>query len=326
MQTNILPLATLLLLTTPLTKAATRPQNAILLSQVQTLTLRGHGAKTTHRRVPAIPQLRCVSPANICKLYEVDVMRCTNEGSSYGGEDIEWSCSASLPEELELGSTEVICEGYAGADDPRVLRGSCGVEYTLLLTGKGKARYPHMANPQGGFFGFGQGQGQGGTDVSALLFGIVFVAVLAWILYSACGAARNSARQGRRTGGRRWGGGGGGGGGGPGGGGPGGFGGGGWGPGNDPPPPYPGTKPSPSQSQRWSPGFWSGLAGGAAAGYLAGNRGRNNDRRAHDGGWGASNAWGSEPSYPRPSPVLSSSSASSASQHESTGFGSTRRR
>ncbi|KAG5932716.1 hypothetical protein E4U53_001213 [Claviceps sorghi] len=313
MHTDILPL--LLLISAPLTKAATRPKNAILLSQVESLTLRGHGAKTTHRRVSPIPQLKCVSSKEICKLYDVEVMRCTNQGSSYGEEDIQWSCSASLPEELKLGSTEVICEGYANADDPYVLKGSCGVEYSLLLTGKGQARYPHIANPEGGFFS----DGRGGTDYAALLFLVIFVAVLVWILSSACKAAGGSGRREQRTGG-----------GGGGGGGPGGFGGGGWGPGDDPPPPYPGAKPPSSHSQSWYPGFLTGLAGGATAGYFAGRRGRN-DRRAHDSGWGRSNTWDSEPFFPqpsrRPSPDFSApATRPSSSRHESTGFGSTRRR
>ncbi|KAG5920889.1 hypothetical protein E4U42_006041 [Claviceps africana] len=319
MHANILPLL-LPFLFAPLTKATTRPRNAILLSQVESLTLRGHGAKTTHRRVSPIPQLKCVSPREICKLYDVQVMRCTNQGSSYGEEDIEWSCSASLPEELKLGSTEVICEGYASAEDPYVLKGSCGVEYTLLLTSKGQARYPHIANPHGGYFS----DGQGGTDLAAVLFLIIFVAVLVWILSSACHAARGSGRRERRAGGGRGGGDG-----------PGGFGGGGWGPGDDPPPPYPGAKPpSPGTSpgsRSWYPGFLTGLAGGATAGYLAGRRGRNNNVRAHDHGWGPSNTWGSEPHSPRPSPrpspAFSAPAAPSSSpQRESTGFGSTRRR
>ncbi|KAG5982743.1 hypothetical protein E4U55_001436 [Claviceps digitariae] len=330
MYTNILPLL-LLLISTPLAKATTRPRNVILLSQVESLTLRGNGAKTAHRRVSAIPQLKCISSKEICKLYDVDVMRCTNQGSSYGKEDIQWSCSALLPEELKLGSTEVICEGYASAYDPYVLKGSCGVEYNLLLTSKGEARYPHIANPHGGYFS----DGQGGTDGSAVLFLIIFVGILIWILTSACKATGDSGTQGRRTGGRR-GGGGGGGGGGDDDDGPGGFGGGGWGPRDDPPPPYPGAKPPSSHSQSWYPGFFTGLAGGATAGYLAGRRGRNNDGHAYDtynNGWGPgpSNIWRSGPSHPgpspRPSPAYSAPAApSSSSEHESTGFGSTRRR
>lgn len=61
--------------------AAKRPANSVLLSNIQTLTLR-KDAKTSHRRVSPIPQLRCVG-GNAKGLYEVDVMRCKNQGSDY---------------------------------------------------------------------------------------------------------------------------------------------------------------------------------------------------------------------------------------------------
>ncbi|KAM4054688.1 SOCE-associated regulatory factor of calcium homoeostasis domain-containing protein [Hirsutella rhossiliensis] len=288
----MLPEILVICLTFPLLSLAARPKNAILLSEVQSLTLRGHGAKTTNRRVSAIPQLKCIS---------------SRDGSSYGGEDIEWSCSASLPEELKLGSTDVICEGYSSPDDPFVFKGSCGVEYRLILTAKGESRYPD-AWPSDGFFS----DGSGGTDLSAWLFAIIFVAILGWILYSACLGAQGQRRQPRAGVGHRGGGGGGGGGGGwnPG-----------WGPGDDPPPPYPGTKPSSTQSQGWTPGFWSGLLGGAAAGYMAGGRNQRNDdgRRPYASNWGAGPSGSSLYSPP-------SGSGGSSSRHESTGFGSTRRR
>lgn len=279
-----------ILLALPLLSLAARPSNAILLSSVQTLTLRGNGALTSHRRVPAVPQLRCLSSRDICGLYDIDVMRCTNQGSSYGDEDVEWSCSASLPRELKLGSTDVVCEGYASSDDPYVLKGSCAVEYRLVLTDAGEERYPDLAKGHGLFR-----TDRGGTDWSAYVFMVIFVVIAAWIVYSACTAPNRPAGQPRRRGGN--GGGGGGGGWGPG-----------WGPDNDPPPPYPGTKPSSTQ-QGWSPGFWSGAAGGAAAGYMAGRRGGNQDqpsRSSYGGG--------------------SSSGASSSARHETTGFGSTSRR
>ena len=111
---------------------------AILLSSVKTLTLRSN-ALTSHRRVSAVPQLKCVGPA--CKHHNVERMRCTNQGSSYNEEDIEWSCVADMPSDFKLGSTEVICEGYANRDDPYVLKGSCGVEYRLLLTEQGEERF-----------------------------------------------------------------------------------------------------------------------------------------------------------------------------------------
>ncbi|KAL7798445.1 hypothetical protein V8C37DRAFT_367873 [Trichoderma ceciliae] len=296
------PLA--LLLALPFLTLAARPKNAILLSEVRTLTLRGNGAKTTSRRVAPIPQLKCISSKAVCDLYSIDVMRCTNQGSSYGTQDIEWSCSASLPEELQLGSTDVICEGYSSPDDPYVLKGSCGVEYRLILTDKGEKRYPEVANPNGRWFS----DGEGGTDLGAWAFAVIFFSVLGWILYSAWRNGRNQGPQPPRRGGY-----GGGGGWGPG-----------WGPGNDPPPPYPGAKPGQTQ-QGWTPGFWSGLAGGAAAGYMAGNRNNRRDDRYASRGWGAGPS-GSQSFSASSGSSPGSSSGSNSSRRESTGFGSTRRR
>ncbi|PKS10155.1 hypothetical protein jhhlp_001905 [Lomentospora prolificans] len=299
--------ALILLLLTPLTTtASTRPKNAILLSQIRSLTLRS-GSKTTHRRVSAIPQLKCVSPAPICALHRIDVMRCTNQGSSYSDEDVQWSCKAELPEELRLGSTEVICEGYDSPDDPYVLKGSCGVEYRLVLTEKGENRYPDIAE---------QWSSGRGWDTGSYVFVGVFLAVLAWILYSAFFSARDVQRRvndARRGGGGFW----------PGGGdGPGGWGGPGWGPGgdNDPPPPYPGHKPygSGGSGQQWQPGFWTGLAGGAAATYLASRANNNNEHRDQRryGGRGWSRGESSSSAF----------TSGSSARHESTGFGSTSRR
>lgn len=43
-----------------------------------------------------------------------------------------------MDEAFRFGATTVTCEGYNHPDDPNVLAGSCGVEYTLYLTNKGK--------------------------------------------------------------------------------------------------------------------------------------------------------------------------------------------
>ncbi|KAG9505566.1 hypothetical protein J7337_002538 [Fusarium musae] len=287
------------LLALPAFALAARPKDAIKLSDVRSLTLRGNGAMTNHRRVGAIPQLRCVSKKALCELYDVDVMRCTNEGSGWGDEDIQWSCTASLPEELKLVTTDVICEGYNSPDDPYVLKGSCGVEYRVALTRKGERRYPNIAN--GGWFN----DGRGGTDWGALLFTILFFSILGWILVSACYRAQEAGSNPNRPRRRRDG-----------------WSPGGWGPdGDDPPPPYPGSKPS-SQSDTWRPGFWSGAAGGAAAGYWAGSRNQQNHHNHHNDGYGSigrgGSGWGGRSG--------SSSGSNNSNRHESTGFGSTSRR
>ncbi|KAI5465723.1 hypothetical protein BGZ63DRAFT_112280 [Mariannaea sp. PMI_226] len=264
------PISFLLALPT-LGLAAGRPKNAILLSEVESLTLRGNGAMTNHRRVPAIPQLRCLSNPKICDLYDIDVMRCVNQGSSYGTEDIQWSCTASLPEELKLGSTDVICEGYSSPNDDYVLKGSCGVEYRLALTNKGKQKYPSLAG-DGSWFN----DGHGNTDWNAVLFVVIFLIILGCIIWSFIKG------QNRRE------------------------------------PWRPGTRPS-KPDDVWTPGFWTGVAGGAAAGFWAGNRNRD-DRHDHGryGSVGRNHGWSNGSSR--------SSSSSSNNQHESTGFGSTSRR
>lgn len=327
-------LAVLSLLAAP-SLAATKPKNAILLSEVQSLTLRGGGAQTAHRRVAAAPQLKCLSHRDVCRLHDVDLMRCTNQGSGYSDQDIQWSCTANLPPTLKLGSTDVICEGYASSDDEYVLKGSCGVEYRLVLTDEGEKRYPHLLKGGGGGGWWGGGSKSsssssssngkstgGGKDKQKMgwdgvLFSIAFVGILFWMIYSACVNAGQQANNGTRRQPRHRGGGHGGGWG-PGGGG-GGFGGGGWGDDDDPPPPY---KPSGSSSQAggWQPGFFSGAATGAAAGYYAGSRA--NRRQEQQSNAGGSSWFGGSSS----SSTNNESSSSSSARYESTGFGSTSRR
>lgn len=144
-----------------------------------------------------------------------------------------------------------------------------------------------------------------------MAFGIIFFVVVAIILYSAYTANNDPAQGPRRNpradgNGRPW------------------FGGG----GDDPPPPYDPRPPrykatfgaNPPGQETWRPGFWSGMATGAAGGYMMGNR--NNSNNNSDG-------------HARPRPGLfggggsgygESSSSAGPSRHETTGFGQTRRR
>lgn len=101
----------------------------ILLTDVKTLTLKA-GHQTASRRGPPVPQLECVG--GNCKEGKeyVEVMQCTNKGTDASGIP-QWECKAELPANWRLGTTDVSCEGYLNADDPYILAGSCGVEYTL---------------------------------------------------------------------------------------------------------------------------------------------------------------------------------------------------
>lgn len=278
-----------------------KPTNAILLSNVKSLTLR-YGSKTAHRRVSAVPQLKCVG-GNAKGLYEVEVMRCLNQGSDYDDENIQWSCTANLPLDFKLGSTEVVCEGYESSSDAYVLKGSCGVEYTLFLTEQGEAK--HGSTRDGGF-----GPGTRVEKLVGSLFWVFFLLVAGWILYSIYVRYNEAHRASRRPRHDGFGGGGGAGGGDP------------W----DPPPPYPGRRfyTKPGQQEGWRPGFWTGTAAGVAAGYLArGGRGRHQTAPVNSwvGGNGGGMDYGTSPSRP-----FTRSSSSSSSRHESTGFGSTSRR
>jgi hypothetical protein len=142
--TLLLALLTSLNLTHALRK---QPTDSVLLSKISSLTLRS-GQKTSARRSSPIPQLQCVG-GNAKSLYEVDVMRCTNAGSDYDDDNVQWTCKASLPAEFKLGSTDVSCEGYDSPEDPYVLKGSCGVSYRLVLTEEGERKYGHRADEDG---------------------------------------------------------------------------------------------------------------------------------------------------------------------------------
>jgi len=299
-------------------------------------------------------QLNCVG-GNAKGLFEIDVMRCKNQGSDYDEASVQWSCTASIPSEFKLGSTDVICEGYDSPDDPYILKGSCGVEYRLILTEQGEEKYGRRTEP------LSKKPTLVADSVIPTLFFIIFFGVLIWIAYSFCAGlltqrpTANSNRTQRPGGG---------------------YGGGGGNDddNNDPPPPYTprpprttpkkssttrtsntrespswydtasnmfGTGGQPQQQQGWRPGFWTGAASGAAAGYYAGNRNRTSNRGADHyardsgfgfgnggrsswdngegssrGGGGSGGGWGGGSSSPGPS----------SSRYESTGFGGTSRR
>lgn len=310
--------------TTPV--LARKSPQSLLLSDIKALTLR-KDLKTSHNRVPAVPQLKCIG-GTAKGLYEIDVLRCKNAGSSYGDEDVQWTCTASLPSEFKLGSTDVICEGFSSSEDPYVLKGSCGVEYRLMLTRLGEEKFRTNGKDIWSHYH----DRSKGADWAATIFWFAFIAVLGWILYAAL--IRDSL--GRRPPGaapNNW------------------FGGGGGGDNDDPPPPYefrpsPRTKATssrapraaPAQAQRgWRPGFWSGALGGAAAGYMAGTRGRSqrprdqstwnfNGVNGHGNGEGTSSFAGAGAGSTRSSEGSSLISSYGSSRHESSGFGGTSRR
>ena len=296
---------------------------SVLLSDVKTLTLR-KDFKTSHNRLPAVPQLKCIG-GTAKGLFEIDVLRCKNAGSSYGDEDVQWTCTATLPSEFKLGSTDVICEGFLSSEDPYVLKGSCGVEYRLMLTDLGEERYGRKGK---GAWDAREGRSKEG-DWAAVIFWLIFIAAIGWMIYVAF--FRDSpGRRPRSAAPNHW------------------FGGGGGNDNDDPPPPYeyrPSSKAkantsrtprvAPAQTREgWRPGFWSGALGGAAAGYMAGNRGRPMDQstwnfhgvNGRGNGEAGSSFAGSGTGRTRLSESSNSNTSYGSSRHESSGFGGTSRR
>ncbi|KAJ5570251.1 uncharacterized protein N7459_009681 [Penicillium hispanicum] len=298
-------------------------RNAILLSNVQTLTLRAN-RMTTSRRVSPIPQLSCTGPSKkICDLYQIETMRCTNEGYDYDEEDVQWTCTAPLPSEFKLGSTDVVCEGYRHSEDKWVLKGSCGVEYRMLLTEQGERRFGqgHDGNDWSSWMGSWnkpvERKAQKGASMLGDLIFFGFIIAVAAIIFvpllrDCFGTRRNRpGRAPRRGGGGFWGGGGGD-----------------YGHYPGPPPPYSsysdgsasfGSK-SRTSGQSWTPGFWTGALGGAAAGYQMGRRAGNGGSSSQRGSSSRIDSYDAgEGSSRTRSPQFSTTTTS-------TGFGSTKRR
>ena len=98
----------------------------VLLKDVQVVTAQKN-LQTTGRRGPPVPQLTCIGGG--CDVAAVSSIQCKNQG--WDGRDVNWKCKATLPVGWELDRTEVLCEGFESPDDPYILAGSCGVEYTL---------------------------------------------------------------------------------------------------------------------------------------------------------------------------------------------------
>ena len=148
-------------------KPQKKPADAVLLSDIQTLTLYAN-RQTSARRVSSIPQLKCIG-GSARNLYDIDIMRCKNSGTEYDSTDVQWTCTAQLPPEFKLGGTDVICEGYESLDDPFVLKGSCGVEYRLVLTEEGERKYGHRND---------RGESGGNEAVGQIIFWLVMACKL----------------------------------------------------------------------------------------------------------------------------------------------------
>ncbi|XP_048053249.1 store-operated calcium entry-associated regulatory factor [Megalobrama amblycephala] len=132
--------------------------DAVLLRDVQVLTLY-RGRYTTARRSSPVLQLQCAGGSAGCGSYVPEVVQCYNRGSD--GIDTQWECKADMDNLYRFGRVEVSCEGYNSPTDAYVLRGSCGLEYTLELTAEGKQQHTHGSGGSSGFSGFASNFFQG---------------------------------------------------------------------------------------------------------------------------------------------------------------------
>eukprot|EP00039_Didymoeca_costata_P008607 m.114119 g.114119 ORF g.114119 m.114119 type:complete len:323 (-) comp14153_c0_seq5:3771-4739(-) len=231
----------------------------ILLQDIDVLTLR-HGKMTSGRRSSPVPQAKCIG-GSAMGMYNPPVIQCLNRG--FDGEDVQWECKSDMDNSFRFGEVTVVCEGYDYPEDPYVLVGSCGVEYTLELTSQGRQQQNHnqkkyqssySSSYDSSYNSYGR-RSSSGDWLSYIIVGLILYA-----LYNAFFGTAN----GNFGGGQGYGGGGGYGGGY--GGGHGGGGGGG-----------PGCAPPPSGTGGGG-GFWSGLLTGGLLSSLFGGRGYN--------GWG----------------------------------------
>lgn len=172
-------------------------EGGVLLRDVQVLTLY-RDRYTAARRSSPVPQLKCVGGSAGCQAFIPEVVQCQNKG--WDGVDVQWECRTDMDAAFRFGRVEVSCEGFSHPDDPYILRGSCGLEFTLELTEEGRRTRRGSA---GGFKGFedlggfassffggssgnnhqtGQRSSSGGEDSSGLLVPVILL-LLAFGVY-----------------------------------------------------------------------------------------------------------------------------------------------
>lgn len=209
-----------------------------------------------------------------------------------------------LHQYYRFGSTEVSCEGYDYRDDPYVLKGSCGLRYTIDYTKEGLNQQNQHKYHDGGGNSYSYGRdpyyakrNQKLSSESSVANFIVIVAVclMLWAFYKTCIGSRQTREDAWSTTGDDY----------PAGGG-GGYGwfgqGGGTHPTAPPPPPdYNAGYDNASCRNRnatggtGAGGFWTGAVTGGLLGYMFGNSGRRNyaHHTGHGyGGGGGGWSWG----------------------------------
>lgn len=110
----------------------TKQNDAVHLKDITSLVFK-QNHMTTGRRNNPVSQMTCISnnkqQQELCNNNQPTSMLCKNVG--YDGSDVVWQCNAELTTGVKLSDVTVSCEGFDSPNDNYVLKGSCGVEYTL---------------------------------------------------------------------------------------------------------------------------------------------------------------------------------------------------
>ncbi|XP_071971367.1 store-operated calcium entry-associated regulatory factor [Engystomops pustulosus] len=149
----------------------------VLLRDIGAITLYAD-RYTSARRAAPVPQLKCIGGSAGCGAVIPPVVQCYNRG--WDGIDVQWECKVDMDNAYRFGKIEVSCEGFDYPEDPYILRGSCGLEYTLELTEEGRKRSQSGYSSTGFGSGFFQGKSSGwnsphSSDGSGV---IVFLVIL----------------------------------------------------------------------------------------------------------------------------------------------------
>jgi hypothetical protein len=211
---------------------------------------------------------------------------------TYG--NVQWKCEADLDSSVRFGNNVVSCEGYSHPDDPYVLKGSCGLEYTLEYTEQGRASQGYNSyNSYGSQYYSHQSSGFSWGNV----FMLVIIGFIVFGLLRQC--TQNAANGGGYTRTDTY---------------------------TGYPPAYPGCDPSTAYATGagtgFRPGFWSGVGTGGLLGYLFRPRtyygngyggGYYGGANAYNRGYGGGSSWGG-------------GASTSSSPRTATGFATTKRR
>lgn len=163
----------------------------VLLKDVSVLTLY-KDQRTTGRRSSPVPQLTCVG-GSAKGDFTPNVVQCYNRGSD--GSDIQWECKTDMDNAYRFGTVEVTCEGYGYPDDPYILKGSCGMEYTLELTEEGQQKSQQKNSYQytdKQYHGSKSSWNKNGESNIGTVFFLGAVALVIYIVYKTCLSSRDT--------------------------------------------------------------------------------------------------------------------------------------